>query len=143
MRTSAGTYVEQVNLCNGVNNAASRICQVSMASFRASPFNLLFDNYINVKVKARNERGWSIASDPNADTTQVQVEPEEMVIPTRGDATGPSQIEVKWLALTSHQKTGGSAITSYHLQRQNLTTQQWVDVVGFSPASLALSFIVS
>jgi len=40
-------------------------CLVAMADLRAAPFSLTYDTLVRAKVLARNERGWSAASDEN------------------------------------------------------------------------------
>jgi hypothetical protein len=47
---------------------------------------------------------------------------------------------VEWSALTASTDTGGSAVTSYHLQTDSGSGDgTWSDVLGLSPASLATS----
>jgi hypothetical protein len=92
--STTGTFVESTSLCDGDAQAAVRYCLVDMHALRASPFLLTYDTLIRAKVLARNERGWSAESDPNASGAQVQVEPSAVPAPTRGSATGPAQLEV-------------------------------------------------
>ena len=40
-------------------------CLVGMHDLRAAPFSLTYDTLVLAKVLARNERGWSAASDEN------------------------------------------------------------------------------
>jgi hypothetical protein len=42
---------------------------------RTAPFGLAYDTLVRAKVLARNERGWSAASDPNVAGARIQVEP--------------------------------------------------------------------
>jgi hypothetical protein len=42
-----------------------------MADLRADPFNLTYDTLVQAKVLARNERGWSTASDPNSSGARI------------------------------------------------------------------------
>lgn len=65
IKTKAGDYIERTDLCNGVAQASVRFCLVDMHSLRLSPFSLVFDDLVQAKVLARNERGWSAESDPN------------------------------------------------------------------------------
>jgi hypothetical protein len=49
-------------------------------------------------------------------------------------------VYVQWTAHSASTDTGGSAVTSYHLQSDSgLGDGSWTDVLGFSPASLATS----
>lgn len=61
----------------------------------------------------------------------------------RGALTGPTQIDVYWNPIVTPQD-GGSAALSYHLQYDNGTAATtWYDVVGLTPDSLAVTYIVS
>jgi hypothetical protein len=63
LATSAGTFVESKALCDGEAQAAVMYCLVGMHDLRAAPFSLTYDTLVRAKVLARNERGWSTASD--------------------------------------------------------------------------------
>lgn len=128
IETSTGTFVEKKALCDGDAQAAVAYCLVEMSDLRASPFTLVYDTLVRAKVLARNERGWSTASDPNSSGAHVQVEPLAMGAPVRGSSTGPTQIDVNWSPLTTPQD-GGSAVLSYHLQYDDGTNADtWQDV---------------
>jgi hypothetical protein len=140
----AGDFVERKALCDGDAQAAVLYCLVDMHDLRASPFNLAYDTLVRAKVLARNERGWSDASEPNAAGARVQVEPLAMGVTSRGPLTGPTQIDVYWSPLTIPADNGGSPILSYHLQYDNGTfATTWLDVVGLAPDSIAETIIVS
>jgi len=38
---------------------------------REAPFSLTYDTLVRAKVLARNERGWSAASDPNSSGARI------------------------------------------------------------------------
>ena len=101
IETSAGEFVERKALCDGQAQAAALYCLVDMHDLRASPFNLVYDTLVRAKVLARNERGWSTASEPNSAGARVQVEPLAMGVTSRGAETGPTQIDVYWSPLTT------------------------------------------
>ena len=63
-----------------------------------------------------------------------------MLIPTLGDQTSSSQIEVKWTSLTG-LNTGGTPITSYHLQKE-IGTNIWEDIVGATTPYTLLSNLI-
>ena len=141
--STVNTFIERKALCDGDAQAAVRYCLVDMRDLRASPFSLAYDTLIRAKVIARNERGSSVASDPNASGARVQVEPLAVTAPTRGSSTGPAQLEVNWSSLTT-PNDGGSPVLSYHLQYDSGTSAtSWTDVIGLSPDSLLLTFTVS
>lgn len=138
-----GQFVEKKTLCDGGAQAAVLYCLVDMHDLRASPFYLGYDVLVRAKVLARNERGWSVASNPNSDGARVQVEPLAMGVTSRGLLTGPTQIDVYWSPIVTPQD-GGSAVLSYHLQFDNGTSATtWLDVVGLAPDSTATTIIVS
>jgi hypothetical protein len=94
-------------------------------------------------VLARNERGWSAASAPNSAGATIEVEPSAVSAPTRGNNTGPFQIEVIWSSLVT-PADGNSPVLSYHLQYDNATNANtWLDVIGLSPDSLLTDVNVS
>jgi hypothetical protein len=66
IETSAGAFIERKALCDGEAQAAVMYCLVGMHDLRAAPFSLTYDTLVRAKVLARNERGWSVASDPNS-----------------------------------------------------------------------------
>lgn len=141
--TNAGTFVEKKTLCDGVAQEATRYCLVDMHELRASPFNLAYEDLVQAKVLAANERGWSAESPANTDGAHVEVEPSAVVTPARGILTGPTQLDVYWTALSLYD-AGGSAVLSYHLQYDNATAATtWLDVVGLAPDSMLLTVIVS
>lgn len=141
--SAAGTFIERKALCDGDAQATPKYCLVDMHDLRAAPFGLTYDTLIRAKVLARNERGWSTASDPNSSGARVQVEPSAVPTPTRGTETGPAQIQVNWSSLSTPED-GGSPVLSYHLQYDNGTNADtWVDVIGLTPDSLATTVIVS
>ena len=99
--STTGDFIERKALCDGGAQAAVRYCLVDMHALRIAPFSLAYNTLVRAKVLARNERGWSIASDPNTAGAQVEVEPLAVPAPTRGSATGPTQLEVNWSSLTT------------------------------------------
>lgn len=141
--STAGVFLENKTLCDGEAQAPVLYCLVDMHDLRASPFNLAYNTLVRAQVLARNERGWSDPSDPNTDGARVQVEPSAMGVTSRGEHTGPTQIDVYWSPIVTPQD-GGSPVISYHLQYDNGTSATtWLDVVGLAPDSLATSIIVS
>lgn len=115
-----------------------------MKALNDTPFFLTQGSDIIAKVLAKNERGWSAASEASATGVEVKTEPSKMATPTNDDTTtNQARIKVAWSALADPDN-GGSDITSYHLQWDNGSGgSTWVDLVGLSPTSTALSFTVS
>ena len=71
-----------------------KVCYIQMSDLWAAPFSLAYDTLVRAKVLARNERGWSDASDANTEGAKIQVKPLAMGATTRGPLTGPTQIDV-------------------------------------------------
>jgi hypothetical protein len=67
-----------------------------MHDLRAEPFNLIYEELIQAKVMASNERGWSAQSAANTAGALVEVEPFAVTAPVRGILTGPTQLDVNW-----------------------------------------------
>lgn len=66
-----------------------------------------------------------------------------MTAPTRGSTTGPSQIEVNWIALAASDN-GGSTVLSYNLLWDAGTSgTTWTSVIGYSPVSTAVTTTIS
>jgi hypothetical protein len=86
--------LERKALCDGDAQAVVMYCLVAMADLREAPFSLTYDTLVRAKVLARNERGWSDASDANTEGAKIQVKPLAMGATTRGPLTGPTQIDV-------------------------------------------------
>lgn len=55
------TFTADTTNCDGSLAAvvAARYCHVPMATLRASPFSLVYDQLIIAKIRARNAIGWS------------------------------------------------------------------------------------
>jgi hypothetical protein len=67
-----------------------------------------------------------------------------MSAPTRGLATGETEIQVNWSPLSSATQTGGAPVISYHLQWDaGSGGATWSDLAGLATNFLATSFIVT
>jgi hypothetical protein len=141
---AAGAYSVDATLCDGSDSTviANLYCIIPMASLTSSPYSLAVDALITFKVRARNSRDWSAVSPANTAGVLAQTVPATMTAPYALVATtGEDRLAVAWAALTTAAETGGSTVTSYHLQSDSGTTAAgtgvvWTDIVGYSPASL-------
>ena len=113
-RASDGTYHNTAECVSEVPDLGLS-CSVPIATFLGSPFNLAYNDLVQVRVQATNTNDWSDLSETNIDGARIQTRPEQMDAVVRGDDTHTTNIEVHWTALTGHQ-TGGSPIDSYNLQ---------------------------
>lgn len=67
-----------------------------------------------------------------------------MILPTKGVTSSDTQIEVDWTAYASAPQNGGSTVTSYNLQWDSGTSGvTYTDIIGYSPASTALTYTIS
>jgi hypothetical protein len=59
--TDGTTFTEETSHCEGSLAAvvSARYCHVPMATLRAAPFSLVYDQLIVAKIRARNAIGWS------------------------------------------------------------------------------------
>lgn len=100
------------------------------------PYNLVVDTVIAFKVSATNARGQGAFSPANTAGVKAQTTPSTMATPTTDPAiTAEDKLYVAWAALGTAAETGGSAVTSYHLQWDQ-GNSTWSALLG-SPASLA------
>ena len=141
--STSGQYIEDLALCDGGAQAVALYCLVDMHDLRKAPFSLTYNTLVQAMVLAQNSRGWSSPSLPNTAGAQIEVEPSAVPAPTRGAATGPTQLEVTWSSLVT-PNDGSSPVLSYHLQCDYGTNANtWTDVVGLAPDSLLTDYIVS
>jgi hypothetical protein len=137
---SAGTFAEDTTLCDGSGASvlASLYCIIPISSLMGDPYNLVVDTTIAFKVSATNARGQGAFSPANTAGVKAQTVPSQMAAPVSDPAqTGESAIYVSWAALSTPAETGGSTVTSYHLEWDQ-GTGTWQALLG-SPASLATS----
>ncbi len=140
-----GSYTSQTTYCSGSWEAiiANMYCHIPMQVLRAAPFNLQFLDFVYAKVRARNSIGWGSYSTDNAGTVQIQVEPVQMSVPSRGSLTTSTQIEVTWTALSSNSDIGGAQIQSYNLQYDSDgSNTAFVDLVGAQSLYTTTSYTV-
>lgn len=144
---STGAYRVDTTLCDGsVSTVITNLyCIIPMASLTIAPYNLAVDALITFKVRARNSRDWSALSPANTAGVLAQKVPATMNTPYSVVVeTAEDRLAVAWAALSTATETGGSTVTSYHLQSDSGTTEAgtgvvWTDIVGYSPASLDTS----
>lgn len=67
-----------------------------MTVLRSSPYNLVFDSLIRVKLTACNLNGCGDESDVNTVGAFVQTEPEAVITMLEGLGTDESNIHVEW-----------------------------------------------
>ena len=62
------TFTPEVLHCDGRSQAIvqKRYCLITMTVLRDAPYSLVFQDYVMVKIRAKNALGWSIYSDLNA-----------------------------------------------------------------------------
>ena len=108
-----------------------------MQTLRDAPYSLAYGDLVEVRVRAYNALGEGYYSQVNTAGATIETEPGQMTAPTRGSSTDTSQIEVSWSASTD---TGGSAITSYHLEEETAVgSGVWISVQGESGSESLLT----
>ena len=113
-RATDGVYYN-VAECVSEEPSLTTSCSVPIALFLEEPFNLAYNDLVQVRAQATNTNDWGDLSETNIDGARIQTKPETVEAVVRGDDTHTQNIEVHWTALTGHQ-TGGSALDSYNLQ---------------------------
>lgn len=86
----------QLEECNVSGSPPATSCSVEMTKLQESPFSLVQDDIVRVRMQASNTNDWSEMSESNVSGGRIQVKPYEMQPPTRGGFTSTSQLEVVW-----------------------------------------------
>jgi len=84
IETKAGTFVENTGLCNGADQTTlqNKFCLVPMTKLWIEPFLRTQGDLVKAKMIAINERGPSTESPANASGINIEVKPQQMVMPT-------------------------------------------------------------
>jgi hypothetical protein len=133
-----GNWAEETGGCDASDSTvmANMQCIIPLSALRASPFNLVYGDLLQVRVSAYNDYGWGETSDP-AGAQTVLTEPLQMDPPYRGDDTTPSLLHVHWTPPSTDATRGGATITSYNVQWDAGTGGlEWYHLLGQSSSSL-------
>jgi len=107
------------------------------------PFNLEFDDLVQVVIYAQNSKGWSDPSTANIDGARIQSEALSMNAPVRDPQTNTEEIFVTWLEL-EQPENGNSDVISYSLEYDAGTQGQvYQAVVGYLTDYTGLEFSVT
>ena len=139
---SAGNFAERTSVCDGSQQATldGLRCLVPMTALWASPFSLAQGAPVTATVRARNGRGWSGTSTPNAPGAVVETLPHAPGAPARGVATTDTAIQVDWPALSGLAE-GGSPVLGYALYSDAGSGQaSWVELVGYTATHSATTY---
>lgn len=93
----------------------------------------------------QNIIGWSAFSDQTTtlNAALVEVVPYGLQAPTWVITTTKTSLDIQWTAV-SNSYTGGSTITSYHVQFDNLSGgNTWTDLVGLNAPFTSTSYSIS
>ena len=128
------TWNEETLGCDGEQESIvlNRQCYVLLSTLRESPFNLVYDDLVIVKGRAKNSKGFGHYSEPNIFGARISQIPITMDPPRVDvDLSTLNSITVDWDALTLGVGNGGSAIDSYNLIWDAGTNgQNWLNVQG-------------
>lgn len=67
-----GSWNTQSNYCPGTNPSLLT-CNIPFTVLRATPFNLMLDDYVVVRVSAKNSNGWGPYSDSSSSVSGSQI----------------------------------------------------------------------
>lgn len=128
---SDGSYLEDVTVCDGTAQIVGKVCTVSMAILRASPYSLGYGDTVQAIVAATNSIGDSDYSEVNTSGAIIETVPTVMVAPVIDYSTSSlTQITVTWTALSSDGDTGGNTVDTYHLEFSSDVGATWTTVQG-------------
>lgn len=93
-------------------------CTLTMEELMTAPYNLVFDQLVQVRATATNSYGSALlASEPNQDGARIRTVPNQMLIPFEVLSTDTT-IQVGWLDLEA-PATGNAPVLSYNLYWDN------------------------
>jgi hypothetical protein len=139
-------WSEETTHCDGSAAAALTAlqCAIPMEVLRAAPFSLQRGDLVQVRARAYNRDGWSVASATNTEGATVRTPPTFMHPAVRDPASSDSQIVLTWATLTAEADTGGAAILSYGLEWDaGSGGASWTGLAGYTVRSLTPTFTVS
>lgn len=124
-RAKDGSWDTLNDTCDGSLTAivTGKYCYVHMKKLRESPFLLVKNDKIVVRINAMNIKGYNNSASYVSDslfTVVVEVEPDAPGKPTRGSNTDYNILQTSWAGITSLTLAAGgitSSITSYEIQR--------------------------
>ena len=95
---------------------SQRYCFMPLSTLRAAPYNLIYNDMVVAKARAKNSKGFGHFSEPNIFGARVSQKPSKMNPPSLNiELSTLTSITVFWSPLTSGEDNGGSAIDSYNL----------------------------
>lgn len=130
-----GDYSEQIPECDGTDAGvlATASCTLSHQTLRAAPYLLQQGGQVLFTVAAQNSYGWGATSQLNTATAAlVETEPATPLPPVEIlSGSTLTSFALSWPGITGGSTdTGGSPVTSYHLQMRALPSGAWTDVQG-------------
>jgi len=145
IKTKAGIFTEETVYCNVRSDQTvinNRYCVLPMDVLTSAPFNLVQGDIVIAKILAANVVGESQYSMENALGGDIRVAPLTPILaPYRGPLTSVGQAHVQIAPLTG-ALTGGSPITSYYIQFDDLSNGvDWLELQGFTTYTLDLAYL--
>lgn len=102
---------------------------MNLSTLRATPYELVFDEYVVASIASLNNFGWSIYSQPNTGGAKIWTEPQQMTMPTYLPLQSDGySMTIQLSALSSYSEMGGSSIDSYRLEYSLEGQSTWTDV---------------
>ena len=110
-------FFAETSSCGGIIAQVTQ-CSVSMSVLTQSPYNLVFDQQIVVRVSQRNAYGFKTPPTLNSGSdTRIRQIPSKM-LPVVIESFTDTQVTVSWTSLTGID-TGNSEIIAYQLYYDN------------------------
>mmetsp|Transcript_9440 Transcript_9440/g.8971 ORF Transcript_9440/g.8971 Transcript_9440/m.8971 type:complete len:317 (+) Transcript_9440:887-1837(+) len=127
------TMVEELTNCDGADSdvISDTYCTIPMTDLIANEGYAAGD-LLQAHIRAHNALGWGEYSALNIGGDRIESEPQGApVISEVTSSTTHDTIVVSWTALTTTTDTGGSAITSYHIEYDDATNEvTWTTLDG-------------
>ena len=143
---STSTWNEETTNCNGADSliVLRRYCVIPVSQFYYSPYSLTFNQFIRVRVQAKNVIDWGDFGENSqaVSDTRLKSKALNMWSPYRGEATSVNKIEVKWNELLPPDN-GNAPVLSYNLVWDANTGDCTKDLIGLEIPYLSLSYIVT
>lgn len=128
IRTSDGQTYAESDECDGEDAVVvdTRQCSISLQTLRAAPFNLVFDEYVYVRVNSYNSFGWSMDSQPATGQAKILTEPIKMSLVQYDPLLSPfDTIYLSIVPLTTYAEIGGSELDEYMVEQNEDSTDVW------------------
>lgn len=133
IRHSDGITFSEASECIGSDPLilSNLECFIPLTTLRTSPYDLVYGDYVVARVRAYNEFGWSLDSQPNTGGATIQTEPIQVTsmqyLPLMSTL---ETVTVEIEASVSAVASGGYAVDSYHFEVSADDGASWTSLQG-------------